>query len=274
VLDLVESGDLKAARAEIDAYARLVEPLGIAAYSWWVPAWRAMLAGVEGRFDDLRALSEEALELGSRAGDTNARIYHQLVCWVADAEQGRDVERWIPMIEEGVARGGPAGAFRCALAMSHAIAGRPDEARAALPRFGAVLKDMNFFAGASEYTIAVGILGDAEAAAEAYDAIRPYAGRTFTIARAAVCWGPGDAFLGRLAATAGRWGAAERHFEDALAACERIGARVTAARARSWYAEMLRARGRDEDAALAKELEAAARAEADELGLALLPVES
>ncbi len=272
VVDLVEGGALDEARVEIDEYARLVEPLGIPAYSWWVPAWRAMLAGVEGRFDDLRQLADEAYEIGSRAGDGNAAIYQGLARWIADAEQGRDPDRWIPQIAEGVARGGPSDAFRCGLAMQYALAGRLDEARDALAElgpqgFGSVVKDMNFFAGAGEFTIAVGILGEAERAAQAYEVVRPYAGRMFVIARAAVCWGPADSFLGRLATTAGLLDEAERHFEAALQACDRTGARAMAVRTRSWYAEMLRVRGRPGDAAHADELETAARVEADELGM-------
>jgi tetratricopeptide (TPR) repeat protein len=274
VLDLVEAGDLDAAREEIDAYARLVQPLGIPAYSWWVPAWQAMLAGVEGRFDDVRSLAEDALEIGSRAGDENASIYYNLACWVADMEQGRDHERWLPVIEAGIARG--VAAFRCGLAMQLALAGRHDEAREALATlgpdgFGAIERDMNFYAGASEFAIAVGVLGDGEAAAQAYDVLRPYAGRTFPIARAAVCWGPADCFLARLAATAQRWDEAEAHFEQALAACERLGARAMGARTRWWYAEMLRARGRPEDARRAAELAALALEEAGAMGLALTP---
>ena len=276
VVDLVEGGELDAARAEIDEYARLAEPLGIPAYSWWVPAWRAMIAGTEGRFDDVRALSGEALEIGSRAGDGNAEIYSGLVQWITDAEQGRDPDRYIAQIVEGVARGGPADAFRCGLAMQYALAGRLDDARAALAElgplgFGAVVKDMNFYAGAGEFTIAVGILGDAARAAQAYDIVRPYADRTFVIARAAVCFGPAHSFLGRLAATAERSDEAEEHFVAALAACERMGARAMAARTRWWFAEMLRRRDRPGDAERSDELEAAAHAEAEELGLALTP---
>lgn len=274
VLDLVEGSDLDAARKEIDAYCRLVEPLGIDAYSWWVPAWRAMLAGVEGRYDDLRTLAGEAREIGSRAGDSNSEIYHQLACWIADAEQGRDHERWLPGIEAGVARGGPSDAFRCGLAMQLALAGRLDEASAALEQlgdegFGAVVKDMNFYAGAGEFAVAVGILGDADRAADAYDVVRPYAGRIFTIARAAVCWGPADSFLGRLAATAEMWDEAERHFEDALTSCDRIGATAMAARTRAWYADMLRARGRPGDAERAGVLERELAPEVERMGLAL-----
>lgn len=274
VVDLVEGGELDEARAEIEAYAKLVEPLRIPAYSWWVPAWRAMLAGVEGRFDDLRALADEAHEIGSRAGDGNAEIYSNLARWIADAEQGRNPDRWIPQIAEGVTRGGPSDAFRCGLAMQFALAGRADEAREALadlgPQgFGVVVKDMNFFAGAGEFTIAVGILGDVERAAQAYDVVWPYAGRTFVIARAAVCWGPADSFLGRLASTAGLPDEAEQHFEAALAACERMGARAMSVRTRWWYAEMLRARGRPGDTERAAALEAVARVEAEELDLVL-----
>jgi class 3 adenylate cyclase len=274
VLDLVEGGDLERARAEIDAYARLVEPLGIAAYSWWVPAWRAMLAGLAGRFDEARELADEAREIGARAGDTNAAIYAQLADWFADMEQGRDLERWVPVIREGIARGGPSDAFRCGEAMLLALAGRLEDARRALDElgpggFGSIVKDMNFYAGAGELTVAVGLIGDARGAAEAYEVLRPYSGRTFTIARAAVCWGPADVFLGRLAATAGRFAEAETHFEAGLADCERIGARALAARARAWYAEMLRARAGRGDAERADALERTAREEAELLGLAL-----
>jgi class 3 adenylate cyclase len=276
VTDLVEGGDVDAARAEIDAYVRLVEPLGIGAYSWWVPAWRAMLALLEGRFDAARALADEAESIGSRAGDTNAGIYQGLVRWIADAEQGREIDHWIPVIEEGVARGGPSDAFRCGLAMQLALAGRLDESRAALAElgpegFGAVVKDMNFYAGAGEFAVAVGILGDAAAAQQAYETLRPYAGRMFIIARAAVCWGPAEAFLGHLAATAGLLDEAQGHFDAALLACERVGARPMAARTRWWYAEMLRARNATGDAERAAELAAVAEEEAAALGLALEP---
>jgi hypothetical protein len=158
--------------------------------------------------------------------------------------------------------------------MQLALAGKPDDARAALAElgpdgFGAVVKDMNFYAGAGEFTVAVGILGDRERAAEAYETLRPYAGRMFTIARAAVCWGPADSFLGRLAATAESWDEAEGHFEDALVVCERVGAAAMEARTRAWYAEMLRARGRPGDVERAAELQRRAAAEAERMGLAL-----
>jgi hypothetical protein len=278
VLDLVESGDVDAARDEIDAYARLAEPLRIAAYAWWVPSWRAMLAELEGRFDDTRRLSAEARATGARASDRNADLFADLIGWWSDLEQGRDADRWRALIEQRVARRSPATAYRCGLAYHHALSGRPEEARRTLAEllpggFASVTRDMNWLTAAAEFSQAVGILGDADAAGAAYPLLLPYADRNLVMARAAVCHGPAECFLGRLAATAGDWTAAERHYHDGLAACQRMGARPLAARTRDWYAELLRARDEPGDAERADELERAARAEAETLGLLLRPHE-
>ncbi len=278
VLDLVESGDVDGARAAIANYAELAEPLGIAAYSWWVPAWNAMLAELEGRFDDARALAAEARDIGAQASDRNAELFATLVEWWSDVEQGRGYERWLPEMDRGIARGNPATAYRCGLAFHHAMAGELDAARRTLDELGdrgftSVARDMNWFTAAAEFSQAVGILGDAERARAAYPLLLPYADRTLLMARAAVCHGPAASFLGRLAATAEDWNAAEAHFEAGLAASERLAARPLAARTRAWHAEMLRARGAPGDAERAAALERAARDEAESLGLALSPTE-
>ena len=102
--------------------------------------------------------------------------------------------------------------------------------------------------------------------------LRHYAGRTFPIARAAVCWGPADAFLGRLAATAGRLDVAEEHFRTAIVEAARIGAHSAGARARAWYAELLRARSGPGDAEQAAELQRVADEESERMGLAAWPM--
>jgi len=274
VLDLVESGDLDGARTEVEGYARLAEPLGIPAFAWWVPAWRAMLARVEGRFDDARRLLDVAVEIGQAAGDANARLHAEILGWHTDVDQGRDLEAWLPMLEAGIERRNAAGAFRCGVAMNHAVSGRLDESRKALDALGpdgfaSVPRDMNWYSGAAQFAMAVGMLGDAERASRAYDVIAPFAGRNCLTARAATMWGPVDAFLGRLAATAGRLDEAEAHFRAGIDAAERMFARTSATRTRAWYAQMLRARGGDGDAEHAAELERRVVAEAEELGLAL-----
>jgi hypothetical protein len=73
--------------------------------------------------------------------------------------------------------------------------------------------------------------------------------------------------MGLLAATMERWSDAARHFEDALAMNERMGARPWLAHTQHDYARMLLARGNPEDAARADELLAAAEATYRELGM-------
>ena len=73
---------------------------------------------------------------------------------------------------------------------------------------------------------------------------------------------------GPLASCLGRWEDAERHFEHALAVNERLGARPFLVRTRRAYAQMLLERNRPGDTERAHELIAAARAEAEQLGMA------
>jgi len=71
-----------------------------------------------------------------------------------------------------------------------------------------------------------------------------------------------------LAACLGRWDDAERHFTDALAMNERLGARPYVVRTRRAWASMLLDRNAPGDAARARDLIAAGRAEAEQLGMA------
>jgi hypothetical protein len=71
-----------------------------------------------------------------------------------------------------------------------------------------------------------------------------------------------------LAACLGRWDDAERHFTDALAMNERLGARPYIVRTRRAWAAMLLDRNAPGDAARARDLIAAGRAEAEQLGMA------
>ena len=71
-----------------------------------------------------------------------------------------------------------------------------------------------------------------------------------------------------LAACLGRWDDAERQFTDALAMNKRFGARPSIVRTRHDWASMLLVRNAPGDAARARELTAAGRAEAEQLGMA------
>ena len=70
-----------------------------------------------------------------------------------------------------------------------------------------------------------------------------------------------------LAACLGRWDDAERHFTDALTMNERFGARPFVVRTRRAWAAMLLDRNAAGDAARARDLIDAGRAEAEQLGM-------
>jgi uncharacterized protein HemY len=77
-------------------------------------------------------------------------------------------------------------------------------------------------------------------------------------------------YLGMLASTMQRWPDAEKHFEGALAANERMGLRTYVARTQYDYARMLLERAESGDADRAEALLASAQALSDEIGLLAL----
>jgi hypothetical protein len=84
--------------------------------------------------------------------------------------------------------------------------------------------------------------------ASLYDALLPFAAGNAQNSGAVTYEGSYSHHLGVLAAALGRWDAGDRHFADAAAMHERMGARAWLARTRLEWAIMLDARHRPEDA--------------------------
>jgi hypothetical protein len=76
-----------------------------------------------------------------------------------------------------------------------------------------------------------------------------------------------DRFLAMLEATLDRWDEAVARYQQAVEVETRVGARASLVRTRACYSEVLRRRGRPGDEALADDLAAAARADAEALGM-------
>jgi len=168
--------------------------------------------------------------------------------------------------------------WRAALLLLLAEEGRHDEARALLD---AMVADGVLDLGDNDpHTVtpdqatpptlseAVALLGDEHAAQVLYRHLRPFAGRVVVTGLGLHFLGAVDYYLGRLAATARRWADAERHFGDAIARHQEMGARPFLARARLHFAEMLLARGDPRDHGRARLLLTVALGEAEALGMA------
>src|SRR5216117_1597473 len=78
VVDLLELGDMHAARRAIDAHGRLADDLRLLAYAWYRPMWLAMLALLGGRLEEAWRLSAEGARIGRAANDENAQVLFEV----------------------------------------------------------------------------------------------------------------------------------------------------------------------------------------------------
>ena len=272
-MSLSELGRIAEARRESDALSRVVEELRQPAQLWLAPVNRAELALLEGEF----ALAEEliAWEMASRhrvtpgLDDVSAARMHR---FLLRREQGRIAEEeatvrasvddfpWYPL-------------HRAALACLLLDVGREAEARVVLADlaerdFKALYRDNEWLLGMSLASEACARLGDASAASTLYEQLAPFAGR-HAIGHAEGSVGAVDRYLGLLAATLGRLDDAERHLTAAIQFNERMGARPWTAHSQHDLAQVLLRRDAPGDRDRAEQLDVAAGATAEMLGMVL-----
>ena len=227
-MDLLESGDVAAAQAELARHAELADELRLPGYQWWDPMWSAMLTLLQGRLADAERLRDRALKIGRRAGDKVAELFAWIQQFYASWERAAD-ELGAP--PDTVAVRPVRSALRSDMPLLLAEAGRTEEARAELDalaadRFEAVPLDLNWLASLAGLTQAVTLLHDPDRARVLYELLVPYRPRTILVGRAAVCLGPAELYLGMLAGTVGEHDAAIDHFDAAWVWSEAAGAEL------------------------------------------------
>src|ERR1700730_15228717 len=181
LLVFVELGDIKSVYRELDAVARLARDLRQPAQSWLPAGVQALLALLEGRYDDADRLGEAALQVGQRSNPSDAVSHHALQVFQLRREQGRVAE--VEELISASARDFPRyPMFRCASAVLYCELDRLNEARiefedvtaencAALPFDNEWLFSLSFLSEAAFY------LGDASRAAIVYQKLAPHAER-------------------------------------------------------------------------------------------------
>jgi DNA-binding SARP family transcriptional activator len=261
VADLVELGDLDAARQSIAEHERLATDLRLLGYAWYVPMWRAMLALMAGRLDEAERHSQEGERIGLAARDRNAALLIGIQRLAIRNARGKLTEADRAAIEEG-ARSSPAGAAWRVWAASVALdQGDIERVRGAILRevegLASLPLDADWLYTAATLGVLVAHLRDQSAAAELYPRVLPYRDRTVTSGRATTCSGSVSLSLGLLAATLGDDRAAVAHLGDAVRHNDQLGAVPFAAAARYALAGLIG------DEARAAALEAEARSAAD-----------
>lgn len=247
VLDLLEAGRFDLAEDAIGVHEAMAAELRLPAYSWHGHMWRAMLAGLRGRFEEADGLTTEGEAIGRRAGDENAaqlfRIQHLYWRWSTGGLTEADV-----ITMEQIERASPVPhVWRGALAHALTDLGGAERARAWL-EFGVrdlegIPRDVNWLVTLTLLGHAAAELGDLVRTKSIYELALPYGGRDVFAGRATVCYGSADLMLGIMADALSRRDEAERHFEAALQRHSEIGAVALFARTRELFAAMLERRG-------------------------------
>jgi hypothetical protein len=272
VVDLLEQGEVASAADEIRVYDRLSAEARLPAFAWYVPAWRATLAGYRGELAAARRLADDAHAQATRVRDDNAdRVL------AANHYTLHVVEETLKELDLGSVRAGiksPAGrSYRASLALCLAELDDDDAARALLDEAAAegierMPRDGNVLIGLAQLAEACAAVGHAECAAAVVPLLEPFADRMVVLVRATGLAGSAARPLGRALAAAGRTDEAIDALEAAIAADRVRGGIPFAAHAQRDLAETLLGRGALGDGTRARALLEEAAATADRLGLA------
>ncbi|MDQ3640606.1 MAG: AAA family ATPase, partial [Actinomycetota bacterium] len=253
---LFEAADVDRAHEELATATRLAGDLRQPIWNWLTRTAETMQLLLTGSADAEEGIFA-AFELGQRSRQPDAPLLMAVQLCVAWWDLGRlgDAINFLrPYVDELPA----IPTFRAGLAFAYCEDGRLEEGREqfeVLASGGFDLPlDWTWSTGMTLLAETCAILADEERAEVLYDRILPFARRLVVVGIGQFCLGSAWRSLAILAAAMRRWDDAERHFEEALAVNEHIGARTFVVRAQRAYAAMLLDRNRTGDAERAGEL--------------------
>jgi tetratricopeptide (TPR) repeat protein len=269
IADLHELGDVEAAGAALDSFARAADEAGIPWFRWFVMRLRTMRALQDGRLDDAERLAEEAFAFGQQMDHPNVRPVHAAQVLHLSFLRGRfaDVAARLARYVEQYPQ---QHSLRAELARLRLHEGNLDEARRELETlsqhdFNDLPRDSMWLFCLAYAAEVAARLSDRKRAKVLRALLSPYADRVIGAGTSIVSLGHGTRYVGLLAATLGRYEEAA----DLLATATREHERM---RSRPWLAFSLldqarlcsqssgrRARAQSEDlaeraAALAREV--------------------
>ncbi len=223
IYDLVEAGDLEAARSRHAELASLARDLRQPLYEHSALAWRGVWAQLAGRCDEAERLAREGLRLAVRAGAVDARAHFtaQLLPILRDQDR---LPELLPELERLVAERSEVLGWRAVLPLAYLDAGETAEAARTFAAALADVPDGLLWLPATAWLAeAAARLEDTDACTALLSRLEPYAGRVVQ-ASFTGCWGAVDRFLGLLTGALGRRADAERHLAVALARHLDLGA--------------------------------------------------
>ena len=273
VLDLCEIGDMPALDAVIDRACIVIDRACESFLAGKKPLWHCMRAANQGRYHDAERFLFELFSFASQSGNRWVQATAGGLFYDIRLAQGRVAEVDAGVLVQQLPDDAPERAMRQAfIALHHLEMERVDEARSlfdalAVGDFPGITLGWHFMMAMALAATVAHRLKDGSRAAVLYDRLLPYAHLNISGGYGSICQGSASMPLGMLATTLGRFDAAERHFEDAIAFDRRTGARPWLARGQYAYAEMLEVRGRSEDVGKLDDLLGEALATFEYLGM-------
>jgi len=275
IIDHLALGELLDADAHLAAFEALARELRASWMSYLVCLFRSIRAATHGRFAEAERFAAEAERLGHAVHDPG--VDRVLVTHrdglLRVTERHDELVAYDPLTRRERASFRYAETWQ-ALGSATTFTYVEDAARARehLDRVPAEMRPPegnvdNLFA---LYTMAncAAFVGERELVARLYELLLPFADQYVMLGMSYMYWGgPVARLLARLAARLHRWDETQRWFDDAVARLTKLDARPHLARTRYEYARALQERQSAGDGARAAELLAAARADAEELGM-------
>jgi tetratricopeptide (TPR) repeat protein len=267
----IESGDIRAAEADIAAHAELANELRMPYHQWTTASMVAMRALLEGSLAAAEELAEAAPGLLPGRRDALYANLSQLTMIRWDHGRLDEMQSgWQEIVDAF-----PQASFsRGWLSLAAAEVGREDDAR----RWLSTLVDaVHKVAGNGIWLPALAVaalaaarLGDSEAAASVHPLLLPYAEQVIvvTVPHPVACFGAASLYLALLDAMMSRWEEADDRFAAAIRTNTSLGARSLLARTQYEYARMLMLWGRARDRRRALGLLESAETTARALGIA------
>ena len=246
----VALSDLAGADADIAVCSQLADELRLWQCLLQVTRYKLQRAFGDGRFEELRGLSEKAVSL---RGNDQVSVGTQVILyvWVTFARTFRGSAAWFVDAEPGLAAAAQtADAMRAHVAFMYAQFDRKDQARACYTPLlrPSVLDgehDDNWMMNLALVAEAAAICGDVDAARELYPRLLPHCALNVSHYEWLIYFGGLHHFLGLLAEVLGEEAAAREHFEAALEHNQKLGDRPAVARTSLAYGRALLRSGGD-----------------------------